>query len=207
MGNLTEMECTVCDFKIITDGYDRFYVDYNTGELVEFMFLRLTEIDDNNEMYGHIKKTYCPNCDKIIKTYMITESKYSEEESINKLEKIIKKSDVNEAHNIDMLIGFQEHDEYIRKSFGDEGEEKIINNDFFERFRENENILPIVQFENYLGTADFKTVEEYCEHEKNMRCGKIICPQCGEQLYREFQAKKCPICDNELAFGYMLDID
>ena len=100
MVGFSEVLCTNCNFKIIVHGVDHFYIDYKTDKLKEFMWLMRTEIDWNNEIFGHIHRTYCPSCDKIIKTYIITKSKYSKEESIHKLENILKKSDINENDNI-----------------------------------------------------------------------------------------------------------
>ena len=80
MGSINGMSCSHCDFKIILEGIDSFYVDHNTDELIEYILLMMTRIDEDNKMSGHIERTYCPDCDKLIKTYIIAESKYSEEE-------------------------------------------------------------------------------------------------------------------------------
>ena len=91
MGSIYGISCSKCDFEIILDGLDSFYVNHNTDELIEYIVLMLTRIDEDNKISGHIERTYCPDCDKLIKTYIIRESQYSEGEYINKLEEIIKK--------------------------------------------------------------------------------------------------------------------
>ena len=93
--SLTEIKCSNCNFKIIPDGANIFYIDHKTYELVEYMSLMLSKRDETY-MWGHIEKTYCNNCDKLIKTYIIRESKYSKDESIIKLKKLLEKSDINE---------------------------------------------------------------------------------------------------------------
>ena len=205
--SLTEIKCSNCNFKLIPDGANIFYLNPKTNELVEYMSLRLSKRDETI-MWGHIEKTYCYNCDKLIKTYLIRESEYSKDESIIKLRKLLEKSDFNEKHNIELLIWFQEDEERERNQW-DDGEEKseIIDNEFLEKFRKNENILTIVQMEKYYKSIFFETVDEAIEYEKKVNNSKINCPQCNKQLYRNFHAKKCPLCESELIMGISVDID
>ena len=107
MGSINGMSCSHCDFKIILEGIDSFYVDHKTDELIEYILLMMTRIDEDNEISGYIERTYCPDCDKLIKTYIIRESKYSGEESINKLEEIIKNSDINDKEQIKFYSDFE----------------------------------------------------------------------------------------------------
>lgn len=205
MVGFSEVLCTNCNFKIIIHGVDHFYIDYKTDKLKEFMWLMRTEIDWNNEIFGHIHRTYCPSCDKIIKTYIITKSKYSKEESIHKLEDILKKSDINENDNIDFLYNHQKYHLPPIRAYKDKKD--YFNNEFIEKFRENENILTKVQFEKKVDSSDFETYEEYGDFRKKMEDSKISCPKCGKQLYRSFHVEKCPICENELIYGIHTRVD
>ena len=132
MTGFSEVLCTNCNFKILLHGVDRFYIDYKTDKLKEFMWLMSTEIDWNNEIFGHIHRTYCPNCDKIVKTYIITKSKYSKEESIHKLEEILKESDINENANIDFLYNHQKY--HMPQIILLKGKKEYYNNEFLEKF-------------------------------------------------------------------------
>ena len=204
MGSFKETKCTECNFKIVTEGRDNFYIDHETDELKEFMYLQLTRIDEEDmKIFGHTERTYCPNCDKLIKSFVITETAYSKEESINRLEEIIKRTDINENHNIDLLIGFQEKDERIRIAFNEDREKEIIDNEFLEKFRNSENVLTIVEFEE---SRDFETVEEYREYEKTKDTRKLTVLN-AIKIYRNFQDKKCHICENNLEIGHMVNID
>ena len=196
MGSFYDIGCSNCDFRMGMEGYDQFYIDHNSGELVEYMLLMMTRIDSENELSGYIERTYCPDCDKIVKTYIITESKYLVEESINKLKELLKISDINETRNIDLLISFYE---------GEEGE--ISKNKFLDKFRKNENILTVALFEERKSMCDFETNEEFYEHLEQIRNYKINCPKCGKQLYRNFHAAKCPKCGNKIIFGDMVMLD
>lgn len=163
-------------------------------------------MQDNSSIHGRIMRNYCPNCDKIIKTYIITKSEYSEENSINMLEKILKKSDITETDFIDAIIDFQKDLNEDCRSFGEEILEEEIDQEYYERFKKNENILTVVQFENCQIT-DFKDSTEYMVYMKNDRWKvKIHCPQCNQHLSREFQGKLCPICGNEVKSGFWVDI-
>lgn len=182
MGSINGMSCSHCDFKIILEGIDSFYVDHKTDELIEYILLMMTRIDEDNEISGYIERTYCPDCDKLIKTYIIRESKYSGEESINKLEEIIKNSDINDKEQIKFYSDF-------------EGEKP---NKFLKKFMKNENILSIVLYEPF---------DENSIYEDSDRNSKINCPQCGKKLYRNFHGIKCPICGNYLDFGFSAMLD
>lgn len=207
MGSFSEILCTHCNFKITLDGVNQFYIDEKSNELVEYMSLMLTKIDYTNKIFGHIERTYCPDCGKLIKTYIITESEYPKEESINKLEEIIKKSDINEKDNIELLIEFQEDEKVLHRALNDGKEDKFINNEFIEKFKSNKNILTKVQFEKKLSFSDFETVEEFSERARKLEDTKINCPQCDRILYRNFHLGKCPICEHELIFGHQVMID
>ena len=165
----------------------------------------LTEIDGSNEIFGYIEQTYCPDCDKLIKTYVITESKLSKEESISKLEEIIEKTDINEKKNIELLLYFQEGKREEALRWGEDFDEDI-NNEFLERFAYDENVLALVEFKEDLEISDFESIDEYIDYEYGMNA-KINCPECKKELYREFKRDKCPICGNELEFGYSANID
>lgn len=182
MGSIRGISCAHCDFNMILEGLDSFYVDHKTDELIEYILLMLTRIDEENKISGHIERTYCSDCDKLIKTYVINESKYSEEESINRLEEIIKKSDINDKEQIEFYSGLAR----------EKPNECII------KFMKNENILPIVLYE---------PIDENSIYEDSNCNRKINCPQCGKKLYRNFHEIKCPICGNYLDFGFggMLD--
>ena len=207
MSGIHEAICENCNFKILTGGKDKFYIDCTTGELVEFMHLPLTKIDDNHKIIGQIMRNYCPNCDKIIKTYLITESRYSEEESINILEEILKKSDINETDIINLVIDFIDIEKETAESFGDELPDEEFDIEYYERFKNNENILTVIQFENYQA-EDFEDPNEYLKYIKiDKYKSKINCPECEKELSRAFKEKTCPICDNELICGFGVDID
>lgn len=198
-----EWICTKCNFKILLHS-EWFYIDYTTGELSDITYLS-KEMQDNSGIYGQIMRNYCPNCDKLIKTYIITESEYSEENSINMLEKILKKSDIAETDFIDATIDFQKDLNEESRCFGEEILEEEINQEYYERFKKNENILTVVQFENCQIT-DFKDASEYIEYMmKNRWKVKICCPQCNQHLSRQFQGEKCPICGNEAKSGFWVD--
>ena len=204
--------CTKCDFKWVGWEVDRFYVDNETGELEEY-FQGILKINHDGDIFGKIYRTYCPTCDKLIKTYSIRESKYSKEESIKKVEELIKKSDVNESMDIDLLI-----------MFSGPGEGEKSNYEFIEKFRNNENILTIVRFEE-LGTRDIEDVkkmfkkkgidwndvpfefrERFLKYEKNIK-PEIDCPKCGREYNRTFHSKKCPICGEELKSEHLAALD
>ena len=142
-----------------------------------------TRIDEDNKMAGYIERTYCPDCDKLIKTYIIRESKYSEEESISKLEEIIKKSDINDKEQIEFYADF-------------EGEEP---NEFINKFLNKENILSIVCFEPFDEDSFY-----YKDINHDIR---INCPQCDKELFRNFKAEKCPVCESELLYGLSAMLD
>lgn len=204
MWSFYEILCTHCNFKIINGGVDNFYIDCKTNELVEY-FQGMIFIERDGDIFGHIKRTYCPKCNKLIKTYIITKSEYSKEESIHKLKKKLNNSNIEEKKNIDLLMEIQkDHNEILRIS---NKEEELFNNEFLEKFKTNNNILTKVQFEKDLDICDFETIEEYDEYEKRKEDCKITCPQCGEMVYRSFHIGKCPICENKLTFGIRAMLD
>lgn len=199
-----EWICTKCNFKILLHS-EWFYIECNEDKLSDITYLS-KEMQDNSSIYGQIMRNYCPNCNKLIKTYIITKSKYSEEKSINMLEKILKKSDITETDFIDAIIDFQKDLNEDCRSFGEEILEEEIDQEYYERFKKNENILTVVQFENCQIT-DFKDASEYIEYMmKNRWKVKICCPQCNQYLSREFQGKQCSICGNEVKSGFWVDI-
>ena len=55
-----------CDFKIILEGIDSFYVGHKADELIEYILLMMTRIGEDNEISGYIERIYCPDCDKLI---------------------------------------------------------------------------------------------------------------------------------------------
>ena len=199
MGRFFEILCANCNFKIIIGGYDNFYIDHKSNELVEYMPLMLSEIDRKNEIFGYIEQTYCPGCDKLIKSYIITESKLSKDESISKLEEIIEKTDINEKRNIELLLYFQQEPK-VDAILGRKDFDEDINNDFLQRFESNENVLTLVEFKEALNRSDFESMDEYIEYDYGMNA-KINCPECKRELYREFKGDECPICGNELEYG------
>ena len=115
---------------------------------------------------------------------------------IDKLEKILRKTDVNETRNIDLLKWFQKEDEL-----------NMIKTEFLEKFQKNENISTIVQAERYWKTIYFETLDESLEYKRNLKNSKISCPCCGEELYRKFRSEKCPLCESELKCEFTVDID
>lgn len=103
-------------------------------------------------------------------------------------------------------------------------EDEKNNYDFIEKFRNNENILTIVLFEER-GTRDIEDVkkmfekkgidwnkvpfelrEGYLKYEKNIK-PKINCPQCGKELNRSFYPDNCPICGEELKSELLVLLD
>ena len=45
-----------CDFKIILEGIDSFYVGHKADELIEYILLMMTRIDEDNEISGILKE-------------------------------------------------------------------------------------------------------------------------------------------------------
>lgn len=93
MGFTEEYVCPICGFKYTDYGYG-FTYNEKTKSLDYFLLLGPSEVVDKNaEILGMIIQTYCFNCKKIIKDYLITEypKVVSEEIIINKIKKSIEK--------------------------------------------------------------------------------------------------------------------
>lgn len=102
MAVTSEYKCTECDFKI----YDEdlvFILNENEDKIIETIFLMSThKIISQSKLEGHIYKTYCPNCNKLIKTYIINknETELSEEEIIE----IINNSQDNNLDDLEYWV-------------------------------------------------------------------------------------------------------
>lgn len=93
MGFTEEYVCPICRFKY-TDYGQGFTYNEKTKSFDYFLLLGPSEdVDDDAEILGMVIQTYCFNCKKIIKNYLITEypKDVSEEVIINKIEKMIEK--------------------------------------------------------------------------------------------------------------------
>lgn len=93
MGQLDIYQCNKCGFEFEED-YLIFYYDDIKQTTEEYELLMSTcGLDDGAEIKGSIIKTYCPDCDKVIKTYLIKElpEDMMEELAIDRVKKGIKK--------------------------------------------------------------------------------------------------------------------
>ena len=72
MGYQENFYCMECGFKFI-DNHLNFFYDEESKKVEEFMIVRHNcDIDSGAKIKGSIRKTYCPDCDKTIKNYIIT---------------------------------------------------------------------------------------------------------------------------------------
>ena len=86
MGTIEIYNCNKCNFKFKND-YLNFFYDEKTQKTEDFMHVILNMyLYENSKIKGYIMKTYCPYCDKIIKTYII----HSISEDISKDSAIVK---------------------------------------------------------------------------------------------------------------------
>lgn len=66
--------CKDCGFEY-TENDELFHYNPKTQRIEIFIFLRSTAgIDENSEIKGKVRKTYCKHCNKYIRTFYVTEA-------------------------------------------------------------------------------------------------------------------------------------
>lgn len=90
MASIDYFECEDCGFKWKDQGPLFFFLNEN-NEIEEYILIRTAyELDRDSPITGDIIETYCVNCDKKIKIYIISliKSPYDEDEAISLIEKL-----------------------------------------------------------------------------------------------------------------------
>ena len=79
MPSIDYFECEDCKFRWKDQGPFRFHLNEN-GEIEEFLLLmRYMDLDRDSNISGDIVETYCTNCNKKVKIYLITAVKNMDE--------------------------------------------------------------------------------------------------------------------------------
>lgn len=99
MGEEVIYTCEGCGFEIIED-FPLFYYDSDSNSVVEYILLMLTAgIDRESKIKGRVIETYCPHCNKFLKTYLIDEITCSDYDS-KEILRIIKEGIDNRLKNL-----------------------------------------------------------------------------------------------------------
>ena len=90
MASIDYFECEDCGFRWKDQGPLLFCLNED-GEIEEYILIRTAyDLDKDSSISGDIVETYCVNCDKKIKMYLVSFIKkpYDEEEAISLIEKL-----------------------------------------------------------------------------------------------------------------------
>ena len=217
---MNEYSCTNCDFKII-DEPEMFYVNSEQNEFEEFFLCMSTaNLGENAEIKGHIGRTYCPYCNKLIKIYDISETVYDEEETIKKLEEKLEKTPVDNSlyfytkedeidclHNKKMNYSRWPIIKFFQKLIHPYEEIKNLNkkqdlkNHFMEQFTTENNILNYIEYnDSFINMIPFEKDPIFPDF--------IECPQCKRKIYRIIhEDTPCPICGGKIENTMCIDFD
>jgi len=207
-----EYSCTKCDFKIIEED-EMFHINSEKDEIEEYLLVMSTaSFAEDAIIEGYIHRTYCPHCDKLIKRYTISETKYTEEETITILEEKIEKTPVDnslyfsfkdddiywksfekqkfkEYPILSILEGLVNHVKYQLKK---ENEKQNLRNHFMEKFTNEDKILYYIEYnESFINMIPVEREPIFPDF--------IECPECGREVYRVINEKSpCPICGGKI---------
>ena len=214
MGQLDIFKCEKCGFEFEQD-YLNFYLNLETGQVEEYMILFSTvNLDKNSPISGNVYKTYCGNCNKLIKTYEIVshDERYDTEAAYLLLRLLIpKKVDfLNEK-----IINYEYLSEHIKNNdFNYLNAFLEDNKIYFEElwYIEDEKDLKNIDVEYHISNA-----KEELELLKNTvfsinlegeghnitlegeKLAKDICPNCRNDVYRIDNSNPCPKCGGKIS--------
>ena len=99
MASIDYFECENCGFRWKDQGPLLFCLNED-GEIEEYILIRTAyDLDKDSSISGDIVETYCVNCDKKIKMYLISFIKkpYGEEEAIALIEKFANENKISNS--------------------------------------------------------------------------------------------------------------
>ena len=231
MAQITEYECMYCGLELADDGRS-FYYDDESGQTVDFLLLMSTVgCDEGSRIRGRAGETYCGDCGKYLKVYVIEECagdisnprELVMEGIRNRVEeyqrKIAQLKEIRE--NPDYTFERDESGFYILKVPGfnhfqysnllnPEWSEKRARKCLFDEFHERIG----KSIRHYEGLCDRHSDSIYLILDKSAGseydCGsleKVHCPQCGREINMNFHhGMACPRCGFSMT-GFPIDAD
>lgn len=212
MGEEIDYVCENCGFEII-ENFPVFYYDSNTKSVVEYIILMLTVgMDKNSKIKGRVNETYCPHCNRFLKTYLIEEITCSDYDS-KEIIKIIKEGIDNRLKNlkvetkdkINELNQIKDKKKCIIEKDGDtwsfyfpeaDDADYYFNYDDFSSKEE----MYKKAYDSFYEYIDSEISYEIEECQKNHDAIYNIIDVSSEELKNEFDNLKhipCPICNND----------
>lgn len=216
MVSVTEYKCTNCGLKFYDDGRC-FYYDEELNQTVDFIITFITaNWGSESKIKGKVSETYCSECKKYLKVYVIEECNISDSCNIvregikNYIKKYQRKIDElkqirqNPNYSIEknefgssyvVILGYDEF--YLYLSDSDLNNEKTAEyilakfyRDIGESIKHYEEIYYKYVNSIYL-IIDKSDAESYSLE-------KVCCPDCGNEINTKFDELKCPNCESLL---------
>ena len=76
MGSINVDKCLNCGLELVDNGL-RFYYDEDSKQIIEYMILmRTVNWGSDSKIRGRVSETYCGECGKFVRVYVILESEY-----------------------------------------------------------------------------------------------------------------------------------
>ena len=136
MASIDYFECENCGFRWKDQGPLLFFLNENNKIEEYILLISNMNLDSNSNISGDIIETYCTNCDKKIKIYIIStiKSPYNEDSAIESIKKLagenqidnkalkpfIKSSDLkDDFYIVDLYRNFYSNKEYHCPNCGD----------------------------------------------------------------------------------------
>lgn len=232
MAQITEYKCINCGLELVDDGR-RFYYDDESKQTIDFLWLMSTAgCDMGSKIKGRASETYCGNCKKPLKIYIIEECAEDISNPCEMVKEGIKNyaaqypgkiSELKEIRkNPNYTFEPNEYGAYTLKvpEFNDFQFTNITNPEwskkkamkyvFDEFYKDINELIRYYEetYENYLNSI-YLIIDKSNDSEYDYdSLEKVHCPECNKEIYKNFHyGMPCPNCEFPLARGSTADVD
>lgn len=232
MAQIIEYKCINCSLELVDDGR-RFYYDEESKQTFDFLVLMLTVNRDlGAKIKGRTSETYCGNCKKPLKIYIIEEcaddisnpcgvvmdgiknhaceypGKISELKEIRKNPNYTFKPNEYGAYTLKVpeFNDFQ-FTNITNPEWSEKKARKYVFDEFYKDIDESIKYYEET-YEKYLNSI-YLIVDKSSNQEYNHdSLEKVHCPECNKEIYTEvYSGMPCPNCEFPLISGSTGDVD